>query len=52
MESIDLAALGIAHMRRGEVENCAIGHNANMCIFPLEAFFRNAIARSHFLWKM
>jgi hypothetical protein len=28
-------ALGVAHMRRGEVENCANNHNAEMCIFPL-----------------
>jgi hypothetical protein len=28
-------ALGVAHMRRGEVENCAENHTADMCIFPL-----------------
>ena len=35
MRNIDLAALGIAHMRRGEVENCVSNHNADRCIFPL-----------------
>jgi hypothetical protein len=43
MESIDLAALGIAHMRRGEVENCAIRHNADMCIFPLSLAARHTL---------
>ena len=35
MRNIDLAALGIAHMRRGEVENCVSNPNADRCIFPL-----------------
>ena len=35
MRDIDLAALGIAHMRRGEVENCVSNPNADRCIFPL-----------------
>src|SRR5258708_9459430 len=34
MESIDLAALGIAHMRRGEVENCATLPTADISPFP------------------
>ena len=37
MRNIDLAALGIAHMRRGEVENCVTNRNADVCIFPLTA---------------
>ncbi|MCM3903299.1 MAG: VCBS repeat-containing protein, partial [Pyrinomonadaceae bacterium] len=43
METIDLAALGIAHMRRGEVENCANNHNADMCIFPLSIAARHTL---------
>jgi hypothetical protein len=43
METIVLAALGIAHMRRGEVENCAINHNADMCIFPLSIAGRHTL---------
>jgi tetratricopeptide (TPR) repeat protein len=43
MESIDLAALGIAHMRRGEVENCATRHTADMCIFPLSPAARHTL---------
>ena len=43
MESIDLAALGIAQMRRGEVENCAIRHTADMCIFPLSIAARHTL---------
>src|SRR5262245_54876296 len=27
--------LGVAHMRRGELENCLHNHNAETCIFPL-----------------
>src|SRR6266540_1206084 len=27
--------LGVAHMRRGELENCVHNHNAETCIFPL-----------------
>ena len=27
--------LGVAHMRRGELENCVHSHNAETCIFPL-----------------
>ncbi len=48
MRNIDLAALGIAHMRRGEVENCVSNHNADMCIFPLTAAARSEPDRS--LW--
>jgi hypothetical protein len=43
METIDLAALGIAHMRRGEVENCATHHTADMCIFPLSTAARHTL---------
>src|SRR5260370_28415183 len=43
MESIDLAALGIAQMRRGEVENCATRHTADMCIFPLSVAARHPL---------
>src|SRR6267378_5511188 len=43
MESIDLAALGIAHLRRGEVENCATLHTADMCIFPLSLAARHTL---------
>jgi len=42
-EKINLAALGIAHLRRGEVENCAIQHNADMCIFPLSLAARHQL---------
>lgn len=31
----NLQALGVAHLRRGELENCTLNHNAEMCIFPL-----------------
>ena len=27
--------LGIAHLRRGEVDNCLAHHNVHMCVFPL-----------------
>src|ERR1700750_2410897 len=43
MMSIDLAALGIAHMRRGEVENCVTNRNADVCIFPLTAAARHRL---------
>ena len=33
--------LGIAHMRRGEVENCIENHNPRSCIFPLSAEARH-----------
>jgi hypothetical protein len=36
-----IAALGVANMRQGEVENCAKNHNAEMCIFPLSAAARH-----------
>jgi hypothetical protein len=42
MENIALAALGLAHLRRGEVENCALNHTPEMCIFPLSAAARHA----------
>lgn len=29
--------LGIAHLRRGELDNCVHHHNAEMCLFPLRA---------------
>ncbi|HET6977254.1 MAG TPA: FG-GAP-like repeat-containing protein [Pyrinomonadaceae bacterium] len=43
MRNIDLAALGIAHMRRGEVENCLTNRNADVCIFPLTAEARHRL---------
>jgi hypothetical protein len=43
MRNIDLAALGIAHMRRGEVENCVTNRNADVCIFPLTAAARHTL---------
>lgn len=43
MRNIDLAALGIAHMRRGEVENCLTNRNADVCIFPLTADARHKL---------
>jgi hypothetical protein len=43
MRNIDLAALGIAHMRRGEVENCVTNRNADVCIFPLTAEARHRL---------
>jgi len=30
-----LAVLGVAHLRRGEVENCALNHTGDMCLFPI-----------------
>ena len=42
MRNIDLAALGIAHMRRGEVDNCVTNHNADRCIFPLTIAARHS----------
>lgn len=29
--------IGIAHLRRGELDNCVHRHNAEMCLFPLRA---------------
>ena len=43
MRNIVLAALGIAHMRRGEVENCVTNRNADVCIFPLTAAARHRL---------
>src|SRR5262245_25484862 len=43
MMKIDLAALGIAHMRRGEVENCVTNRNADVCIFPLTTAARHRL---------
>jgi hypothetical protein len=43
MRDLDIAALGIAHMRRGEVENCVSNHKADMCIFPLSAAARHTL---------
>ena len=43
MRNIVLAALGIAHMRRGEVENCVTNRNADVCIFPLTAAARHKL---------
>ncbi len=27
--------LGVAHLRRGELENCVLDHNADRCLFPI-----------------
>jgi hypothetical protein len=35
MVPICVVALGVSHMRKGELENCALNHTADMCIFPL-----------------
>src|SRR6185295_13344795 len=43
MRNIVLAALGISHMRRGEVENCVTNRNADVCIFPLTAAARHRL---------
>lgn len=43
MRNIDLAAVGIAHMRRGEVENCVTNRNADVCIFPLTTSARHKL---------
>ena len=43
MMNIDLAALGIAHMRRGEVENCVTNRHAEVCIFPLTIAARHKL---------
>ncbi|HKV40410.1 MAG TPA: VCBS repeat-containing protein, partial [Blastocatellia bacterium] len=29
--------LGVAYMKQGELQNCRLNHNAQMCIFPLNA---------------
>ncbi len=36
--------LGVAHMRRGELENCQLNHHAEMCIFPLSVAARHKLA--------
>ncbi len=36
--------LGVAHMRRGELENCVHNHNAETCIFPLSRAARHKLA--------
>ncbi len=41
MGNLGLAALGVAHLRRGEVENCALKHNGEMCVFPLSPAARH-----------
>ena len=43
MRNIVLAAVGIAHMRRGEVENCVTNRNADVCIFPLTTLARHKL---------
>ncbi|CAN5663471.1 hypothetical protein BH18ACI4_BH18ACI4_20170 [soil metagenome] len=35
--------LGVAHLRRGELENCQLNHNAEMCIFPLSVAARHKL---------
>jgi hypothetical protein len=30
------AAIGVAHLRRGELENCIDNHHATSCIFPID----------------
>ncbi len=35
--------LGVAHMRRGELENCQLNHHAEMCIFPLSGAARHEL---------
>jgi len=35
------ASIGVAYLRKGEVDNCARNHNAEMCIFPLSANARH-----------
>jgi hypothetical protein len=37
----DLRLAGVAQLRRGEVENCALNHNAEMCILPLSVNARH-----------
>jgi tetratricopeptide (TPR) repeat protein len=34
-ETILLQSLGVAELRRGEIENCVHHHNAERCIFPI-----------------
>jgi hypothetical protein len=41
---LTLASIGVTHLRKGEVENCARNHNAEMCIFPLSAAARHTDA--------
>ncbi len=36
-----LAALGILNLRRGELENCVMHHNREMCLFPLSRAARH-----------
>jgi hypothetical protein len=35
--------LGVAHMRQGEIQNCQLNHNADVCIFPLNARAQHTI---------
>ena len=37
----DVRLAGVAQLRRGEVENCALNHNAEMCILPLSVNARH-----------
>ncbi len=36
-----LAALGILNLRRGEIDNCVMHHNREMCLFPLSRAARH-----------
>jgi hypothetical protein len=36
-----LEALGILHLRRGELDNCVMHHNREMCLFPLSRAARH-----------
>ncbi len=38
-----LEALGLLHLRRGELDNCVMHHDREMCLFPLS---RNAVHRT------
>src|SRR5258708_2781629 len=43
MKGIGRGALGMAKMVGGEVKNCVIRHNADMCFFPLPFYARHPL---------
>ncbi|MEJ7709973.1 MAG: hypothetical protein WKF84_08955 [Pyrinomonadaceae bacterium] len=42
----NLQALGVAYLRRGELENCTLNHNAEMCILPLSVHAQHKLPSS------
>ncbi|HWP45503.1 MAG TPA: FG-GAP-like repeat-containing protein, partial [Blastocatellia bacterium] len=35
--------IGVAYLRQGEIQNCQLNHNAEMCIFPLSVLARHRL---------